>query len=185
MTSSVKQRLDKLLFEKGLVESRQKAQAMIMAGNVLVNSNIVDKPGLKISVEANIELKEPEKKYVSRGAFKLEEAIDKLNIDVKNLICIDVGASTGGFTDFLLQNGASKVYSVDVGYGQLSWKIRQDKRVIVLERSNIRHLPIESIPDKIDLAVIVVPASILPSPLEKPNHNLFLTHLISFNNIIR
>ncbi len=154
MGSTAKNRLDKLLFEKGLVESPQKAQAMIMSGNILVNNEMVDKPGQLVSIEAEIVLKEAVKKYVSRGALKLEEAVEKLEIDVTGLICMDVGASTGGFTDFLLQNSASKVYSVDVGYGQLAWKIREDKRVVVLERTNIRHLAKDSVSDAIDLAVI-------------------------------
>lgn len=143
-----------LIVEKGLCESRQRAQALIMAGHVFVDSVKVDKPGTKISETAQILLKSDDFPYVSRGALKLENALKYLEIDIHNDVCLDVGASTGGFTDCLLQFGAAKVYAVDVGYGQLAWKLRQDPRVISMERTNIRYLSRDSISDPIDLATI-------------------------------
>ena len=154
MTIVKRNRLDKLLVEMGHVESRQRAQAMIMAGKVLVNNMPVDKPGVQVASNAEIIVKEPEFSYVSRGALKLAEAVEKLDLSLTDLECLDVGASTGGFTDFMLQNGARKVYAVDVGYGQLAWKLRQDQRVVVLERTNIRHMEKESIEGPVDLVVI-------------------------------
>ena len=150
----IKNRLDILLVEKGLCESRQRAQALIMAGQVFVDSVRVDKPGTKIVENAKILLKSDDFPYVSRGALKLENALKYLEMDIHNDVCLDVGASTGGFTDCLLQFGAAKVYAVDVGYGQLAWKIRQDPRVISMERTNIRYLSRDSINDPIDLATI-------------------------------
>lgn len=143
-----------LIVEKGLCESRQRAQALIMAGHVFVDSVKVDKPGTKIAENAQILLKCDDFPYVSRGALKLENALKYLEIDIHNDVCLDVGASTGGFTDCLLQFGAEKVYAVDVGYGQLAWKLRQDPRVISMERTNIRYLSRDSIGDPIDLATI-------------------------------
>jgi len=151
---NTKNRLDMLIVEKGLCESRQRAQALIMAGHVFVDSVKVDKPGTKISETAQILLKSDNFPYVSRGALKLENALKYLEIDIHNDVCLDVGASTGGFTDCLLQFGAAKVYAVDVGYGQLAWKLRQDPRVISMERTNIRYLSRDSISDPIDLATI-------------------------------
>ena len=151
---NTKNRLDMLIVEKGLCESRQRAQALIMAGHVFVDSVKVDKPGTKISETAQILLKSDDFPYVSRGALKLENALKYLEIDIHNDVCLDVGASTGGFTDCLLQFGAAKVYAVDVGYGQLAWKLRQDPRVISMERTNIRYLSRDSISDPIDLATI-------------------------------
>ena len=150
-----KNRLDILLFEKGLVESREKAKALILEGNVLVNGVVVDKAGtsVKTSDELSIKNKMP---YVSRGGLKLAHAVQFFNIDIKDKTAMDVGASTGGFTDCLLQNKARKVYAVDVGYGQFSWSLRNDKKVILLEKTNIRHLDNNLISDEIDIAVIDV-----------------------------
>lgn len=155
MKQGNKERLDIILVEKGLVQSRQRAQAMIMAGKVLVDDKPVDKPGTLVMKESEIRIKgEDDCPFVSRGGMKIKHAIETFKTDVRDLVCMDVGASTGGFTDCLIQNGAKKVYAVDVGYGQLAWKLRQDKRVVSLERTNIRHLLPEAIGDPIDLAVI-------------------------------
>ncbi len=148
-------RLDVLLFDKGLVQSRERARTLIMAGKVMVNDQIADKPGLRVAEDAAIAVKE-DLPYVSRGGLKLEAAINNFKLDVRGKICLDVGASTGGFTDCLLQHGAEKVFAVDVGYGQLAWKLRQDPRVVVIERTNIRSLPLERIPTPIDLVVMDV-----------------------------
>ena len=154
--SPKKYRLDLLLIEKGLAKSRQRAQALVMAGKVLVNERPVDKPGFFVSPEDRIELKGTDIPYVSRGGLKLEAALQALSLDVKGSICIDVGASTGGFTDCLLQHGAECVYAVDVGYGQLAWSLRQDPRVIVIERTNVRHMTDDAIPAPVDLVTIDV-----------------------------
>ena len=129
---------------------------MIMAGRVRVNDQTVDKPGFFVSSEDKIDVKGDDNPYVSRGGLKLEGALQGLSLDVTGAVCIDVGASTGGFTDCLLQNGAKRVYAVDVGYGQLAWQIRQDQRVIVIERTNIRYLPDDAIPESVDLITIDV-----------------------------
>lgn len=149
----MKVRLDKLLLARNLETSRQKAQALIGAGQVLVNGQVVDKAGSQVPETCHIEIKQ-RCPYVSRGGFKLAKGLEFFQIDPSGLICADVGASTGGFTDCLLQNGAIKVYAIDVGYGQLAWKLRQDSRVIVMERTNARHLQSGDIEDPIDLAVI-------------------------------
>jgi 23S rRNA (cytidine1920-2'-O)/16S rRNA (cytidine1409-2'-O)-methyltransferase len=151
-----KHRLDLILVEKGLVKSRQRARAMIMAGRVLVNDQPVDKPGFFVSYEDKVNVKGDDNPYVGRGGLKLEAALQNLPIDVCDAVCIDVGASTGGFTDCLLQHGAERVYAVDVGYGQLAWKMRQNQRVIVIERTNIRHMPDDAIPEPVDLITIDV-----------------------------
>ncbi len=148
-----KERLDKLLVERGLAESRERAQALIMAGEVLVDGRRVDKPGRRVSRDAHIEVK-ARLPYVSRGGFKLAAMLDHLGLDVTDWVCVDVGASTGGFTDVLLQRGARRVYAIDVGYGQLAWKLRQDPRVVVMERTNIRH--VKSLPEVCDLATVDV-----------------------------
>ena len=145
-----------MLVAKGLAQSRQRSQAMIMAGKVLVNDRPVDKPGFYVSPGDTVELKGNDIPYVSRGGLKLEAALQKFQLDVTESICIDVGASTGGFTDCLLQRGAERVYAVDVGYGQLAWKLRQDPRVIVIERTNIRHMAADTIPAPVDLVTIDV-----------------------------
>ncbi len=137
--SPKKQRLDLLLVEQDLVESREQARRLIMAGEVLVDEVVVDKPGTKVSVAGTIRVRAG-LKFVSRGGLKLEAALEDFGLDVTNLVAVDVGASTGGFTDCLLQRGAAQVYAVDVGYGQLAWKLRSDDRVVVVERTNIRYL---------------------------------------------
>ncbi len=146
-----KVRLDQLLVQRQLVESRERAQRLIMAGEVLVNDRVADKPGMSIPTEAVIRIKEP-LPYVSRGGFKLAAALDRFSIPIEHAICADVGASTGGFTDCLLQRGASRVYAIDVGYGQLDWKLRNDPRVVVMDRTNARY--VEALPEPIGLAVI-------------------------------
>lgn len=146
----MKKRLDVLLVEKGLIESRQKAQALIMAGQVYVKGQKVDKAGSPTDPEAPIEVRGDGLKYVSRGGYKLEKAMETWPIALASKTCADIGASTGGFTDCMLQNGASKVYAVDVGYGQFAWKLRQDPRVVCLERTNARYLTHEEIPDDLD-----------------------------------
>ena len=153
---SNKTRLDVLLTEQGLQESRQKAQATIMSGLVFVNGQRVDKPGTAVPNDAKIEIRGNTLKYVSRGGLKLEKAMAEFPIELNGCICGDIGASTGGFTDCMLQNGASKVYSVDVGYGQLAWKLREDPRVVCMERTNARYLTHEQIPDELDFASIDV-----------------------------
>ena len=151
-----KTRLDVLLVERGLQESRQKAQATIMSGLVYVAGQKVDKPGTAVLNDAPIEVRGNALKYVSRGGLKLEKAMATFPIDLKDNICADIGASTGGFTDCMLQNGASKVYAVDVGYGQLAWKLRSDERVVCMERTNARYLTHEQIPDELDFASVDV-----------------------------
>ncbi len=151
-----KKRADLLLFEKGLAESIEKAKSLIMEGTVFVGTNRVDKPGESIDESAEIWVKEKPIDFVSRGGLKLEKAISSFNIDLKNAICMDMGASTGGFTDCMLKEGAKKIYAVDVGYGQLDWKLRQDPRVIVKERTNIRYMEVSEIEDKLDFISIDV-----------------------------
>lgn len=153
---SPKKRLDILLVEKGMVKSRQKGQALIMAGNVLVDTYPVDKPGTLVSPNADITIKGDQLRYVSRGGLKLEAAIERYQLDIRGMVCLDIGASTGGFTDCLLQHGARHVYAVDVGYGQLSWKLRQDPRVTAIERTNIRYMPVDRIAEPVDLVTIDV-----------------------------
>jgi len=148
-----KQRLDKLLVDRGLAKSRDRAQALILEGRVLVNGQRIDKAGHAVQMEAEIELKGKDIPYVSRGGLKLEGALRDFGIAVQGLTALDAGASTGGFTDCLLQHGARKVYAVDVGYGQLAWKLRQDPRVVSLERTNIRYLDKSRIPEPIQIAV--------------------------------
>lgn len=151
---SDKQRLDKLLVERGLVPSRQRAQALLMAGQVLVDGKPADKAGTLIKADADIQVRGVDMPYVSRGGFKLAAGLDAFALDVLGRVAIDVGASTGGFTDCLLQRGAARVYAVDVGYGQLAWSLRQDERVVNLERTNIRTLDPTRLPEKASLAVI-------------------------------
>jgi 23S rRNA (cytidine1920-2'-O)/16S rRNA (cytidine1409-2'-O)-methyltransferase len=156
MSRKEKTRLDLLLVQRGLVESREKAKRMIMAGLVKVNNRVSDKPGHLIPVSSKISLEKPSLPYVSRGGLKLEAALDRFSVEVKGKILMDVGASTGGFTDCLLQRGAEKVVAVDVGYGQLHWKIRQDSRVVIFEKTNIRYLGPDQIREPINGAVIDV-----------------------------
>ena len=153
---SKKVRLDVLLVERGFQESRQKAQAVIMAGSVFVAGQRVDKPGTAVAEDAQIEVRGGGLRYVSRGGLKLEKAMQTWPITLTGKTCADIGASTGGFTDCMLQNGAEKVYAVDVGYGQLDWKLRNDSRVVCLERTNARYLSHEEVPDELDFASIDV-----------------------------
>ena len=146
-------RLDQLVFEKGYAPSREKARALIMSGCVFLDGQRADKPGQQVSPDADPEVRSHELPFVSRGGYKLDKAIRVFGIDPTGKTCIDCGASTGGFTDVLLQHGAAKVYAVDVGYGQLAWKLREDPRVICLERTNLRYVTEEQIPEKLDLAV--------------------------------
>lgn len=146
----MKMRLDKLVHEKNITESREKAKALIMAGKILVNKEKIDKAGTMVEEEAEIELIGERMPYVSRGGFKLEKALQRFPINLKDKTVLDIGASTGGFTDCALQNGALKVYAVDVGYGQLDWKLRNDERVISMERTNARYLEKGSFPEEID-----------------------------------
>ena len=149
-------RLDVLLTEKGLQESRQKAQATIMSGLVYVAGQRVDKPGTAVDPDAEIEIRGNTLRYVSRGGLKLEKAMAVWPIALSGMVCMDVGASTGGFTDCMLQNGAAKVYAVDVGYGQLAWSLRSDERVVCLERTNARYLSHEIIPEEPDFSSVDV-----------------------------
>lgn len=151
----MKQRLDQLLVARGLCESREKAQRAIMAGEVTVGERVVDKPGAQVADDAPVAVKAAER-YVGRGGLKLEAALREFAIDVRGTVCLDIGASTGGFTDCLLQHGAAKVYAIDVGHSQLDWKIRSDPRVIVREKLNARYLSRDDIPDKLALCVIDV-----------------------------
>ena len=152
----MKERLDGLLVPKGLAKSRENAKAVIMCGDVFVNNEREDKPGTKIDIDADIIVKGNKLKYVSRGGLKLEKAMDNFDVTIDGKICMDVGSSTGGFTDCMLQNGAVKVYAVDVGHGQLDWKLRNDERVICMERTNIRYVTNEDVNDLIDFSSIDV-----------------------------
>ena len=151
-----KERLDALLTARGLFESRARAQAAIMAGQVLVNEQKIDKPGTQVPEEAAIRLLGEKLKYVSRGGLKLEKALQIFPISVEGKTVADIGASTGGFSDCALQNGAVKVYAIDVGYGQLAWKLRSDERVVNMERTNVRYLEAESLGELVDAATIDV-----------------------------
>ena len=151
-----KERLDVLLVQQGLANSRELAKAYIMAGNVYVDGQKEDKAGTKVAVTAKLEVKGNQMKYVSRGGYKLEKAMDVFGIRLDGKICLDIGASTGGFTDCMLQNGASKVYAIDVGYGQFAWKLRNDERVVCLEKTNVRYVTHEQEPDEGDFASIDV-----------------------------
>ncbi len=153
-TLTKKERIDKILVERGMVESREKARSYIMTGRVMVEGQRIDKPGTKIRVDAPLEILLKETQYVSRGGIKLEGALQTFNLDPQGMVVMDVGASTGGFTDCILQKGAKRVYAVDVGYGQLAWRLQNDPRVINLERKNIRYLKREEIPEEIDLILV-------------------------------
>ncbi len=164
-----KERLDKLLVERGMVQSRERARALILAGKVLVADRVVDKAGTLVHSESDLRLRGEDIPFVSRGGLKLAAALEAFDLDVGGRVAIDVGASTGGFTDCLLQGGAERVYAVDVGYGQLAWTLREDPRVVNLERTNIRELRPESLPEAPDLAVIdasfISLEKVLPSTL--------------------
>lgn len=164
-----KQRVDQLLVERGLAESRAKAQALVMAGLVFSGGKRVEKPGATLAAEAPLAVKGKPHPWVSRGGVKLAHALEHFGIEPAGQVCLDVGASTGGFTEVLLAKGAAKVYAVDVGHGQLDWKLRADKRVVVLERTNARHLTREIVPEPIDLVVcdasFIGLRTVLPAPL--------------------
>lgn len=153
MTKVRKERLDLLMVERGLAESRQQAQRLIMAGQVLVDDQPVDKPGTRVPIASSLRASS-KPAYVSRGGLKLEAALEAFGIDVQGQVAADVGASTGGFTDCLLQRGATRVYAIDVGYGQLAWKLQQDPRVVVIDRTNVRYL--EALPEPVSLATVDV-----------------------------
>ena len=153
MSLPKKTRLDQLLVDRGLVESRSKAQALVLAGCVFSGERRLDKAGQAVAIDAPVEVRGQDHPWVSRGGLKLAHALDVFALDPAGLVCLDVGASTGGFTDVLLSRGAERVYAVDVGHGQLAWKLRQDPRVVVLERTNARHLSATDVPEPIDLVV--------------------------------
>lgn len=154
--SGKKERLDILLVEKGIFTSRERAKTSIMAGKIFVDGQRVDKAGEKINVDADIIFKGQEIPYVSRGGLKLEKAIKEFGVNLKDKVCMDIGASTGGFTDCMLQNDAKKVFSIDVGYGQFAWKLRTDSRVVCMERTNIRYVTPEDLGELTDFASIDV-----------------------------
>jgi len=169
MTKPSKTRADQLLVDRGLAESRARAQALIMAGLVFSGERRIDKPGLGLAADAPLELRGRDHPWVSRGGLKLVHALDHFAIDPAGLVCLDVGASTGGFTDVLLARGAARVYAVDVGRGQLAWSLRQDARVVVLEGTNARYLNREQVPQPVSLvtcdASFIGLRTVLPAPL--------------------
>ena len=166
---AAKRRVDQLLVEQGLAESRAKAQALILAGQVFSGTKRIDKPGTALPTETELSLAGREHPWVSRGGLKLVHALDHFAIDVTGLVGLDVGASTGGFTDVLLARGAARVYAVDVGHGQLAWKLRQDARVVALESTNARYLTRAEVPEPVDIvscdASFIGLATVLPAPL--------------------
>ena len=178
----MKIRLDQLLVDRGLVESKSRAQALIMAGLVYTGEKRLDKPGQPVPEDLQVDLRGQDHPWVSRGGLKLAKAIESFPIAPEGKIAIDVGASTGGFTDVLIQNGAAKVYSVDVGQGQLAWKLRQDPRVVVLEKTNARHLTAEQIPEPVDLVVcdasFIGLETVLPAALSLTKPQAWLAALI-------
>ena len=182
MMARPRKRLDQLLVERGLAETRQRARSAIMAGLVRVGGVIVDKPGHMVHPAASVDLLGPDHPYVSRGGVKLEAALQAFSIAVRGLTILDVGASTGGFTDCLVQHGAKKVVAVDVGYGQLAWSLRNDPRVVVVERTNIRHLSTLEIEEAIDGAVIdtsfISLRIVVPATLRHLKNKGFLLALI-------
>ena len=167
---STKERLDVLLVERGLIESREQARRLIMAGGVTVNGQRMDKPGVKVAADAELSVKAAPR-FVSRGGEKLYAALEAFAVPVDGALCADVGASTGGFTDVLLQRGAAKVYAIDVGYGQIDYRLRQDERVVVMERTNARY--VESLPDKVN--VVSIDASFISLRLLLPVVKNWLT----------
>jgi 23S rRNA (cytidine1920-2'-O)/16S rRNA (cytidine1409-2'-O)-methyltransferase len=177
-----KERLDKMLVDRGLVPSRERARSLILAGQVVVDDHRVDKAGTRFAEDATIRLKGADIPYVSRGGLKLEKGLDCFALDLQGRTAIDVGASTGGFTDCLLQRGVARVYAVDVGYGQLAWKLREDSRVINLERCNIRELTPEQLDEVPSLAVIdasfISLAKVLPPTLELLSAEAWIIALI-------
>ena len=177
-----KKRVDQLLVERGLAESRSRAQAYIMAGNVYTGEQKIAKPGQQVKEDINLEVRGKEHPWVSRGGLKLVQGIDEFKIDVTDMTVIDVGASTGGFTDVCLEKGAKKVYAVDVGHGQLAWKIRNDERVVVLEKTNARYLTDAEIPEKVNLIVcdasFIGLQTVLLSPMKRAQEDCVLIALI-------
>jgi 23S rRNA (cytidine1920-2'-O)/16S rRNA (cytidine1409-2'-O)-methyltransferase len=153
-SKNTKVRLDRLLVDRGIAATRERAKALILAGIVMVGETRVDKAGALVAADAQVRLRGEDHPYVSRGGVKLRSALDTFGIDVTGLVALDVGASTGGFTDCLLQGGAKKVYAVDVGYGQFAWKLRNDERVVLFEKTNIRFFDGRGIEDPIDIAVV-------------------------------
>jgi 23S rRNA (cytidine1920-2'-O)/16S rRNA (cytidine1409-2'-O)-methyltransferase len=156
MAQEERERIDLLLVSRGLVSSQAKAQAFILAGKVMVDEQKVDKVGTRVPVGCDIRLIGEQLPFVSRGGLKLAHALDTFNIDVSGLVALDVGISTGGFTDCLIQRGVKRIYGVDVGYGQIDYKLRQDERLVIIERTNVRNLTKTQVPEQIDLAVIDV-----------------------------
>ncbi|VAW04956.1 RNA binding methyltransferase FtsJ like [hydrothermal vent metagenome] len=177
-----KKRVDQLVVERGLAESRSRAQAYIMAGAIFSGERKIDKAGTRIAEDAPLELRGKEHPWVSRGGLKLIQAIEEFNLDITGKTVIDVGASTGGFTDVCLHHGAAKVYAVDVGHGQLAWKLRGDGRVVVLEKTNARYLTPEQIPDPVDMIVcdasFIGLQTILPAPMSLAAKGCILVALI-------
>lgn len=177
-----KKRLDQMLVDRGLVDSRSKAQAFIMAGNVFTGEQRLDKPGMQVREDIALTLRGQPHPWVSRGGLKLEKGLTQFEVDVTGFTAIDVGASTGGFTDVLLQNGAAKVYAVDVGQAQLDWKLRNDDRVVVMEKTNARHLSEEQIPDMVDIVVcdasFIGLRTVLPASLDRVKPGGWLIALI-------
>ena len=170
-----KERLDVLLVKRGLAESREKAKAIIMTGNVFVKEQREDKAGSTFDEDVVIEVKGAPMKYVSRGGYKLEKAMELWQVPLEDKVCMDVGSSTGGFTDCMLQNGAHKVYAIDVGTNQLAWKLRQDERVVSMEKTNIRYVTHENVPDEIGFSSIDV-AFISLTKVLVPVRNLLESH---------
>lgn len=178
----VKVRVDQLLVDRGLVESRSRAQALIMAGLVFLGDRRVDKPGTALPEDCALSLKGQDHPWVSRGGLKLSKALETFAIDPTGFVAVDVGASTGGFTDVLLTHGAAKIYAVDVGHGQLAWKLRSDPRVVVLERTNARHLTAEQIPEPADMIVcdasFIGLETVLPAAMALARSGAWLAALI-------
>ena len=152
----MKERIDVLLVDQGFFKSRERAKAALMEGIVFIGDERIDKAGTKVDVDSVITVKGDDCPYVSRGGYKLEKAIDVFDLDMTDKVCADIGASTGGFTDCMLQNGASRVYSIDVGYGQLDWKLRNDPRVVNIEKCNVRYLTPEQVPEQVDFISVDV-----------------------------
>jgi len=182
MSKAPKIRLDQALVERGLAESRAKAQAAIMAGLVFSGERKLDKPGHAVAADQLLELRGKPHPWVSRGGIKLKHALDHFGLDATGRVCLDIGASTGGFTDVLLQHGAAKVYAVDVGEGQLDWRLRNDPRVVVLEKTNARHLTAEQVPEAVDAVVcdasFIGLETVLPAPLSLAKPGAFAVALI-------
>ncbi len=177
-----KERLDVLMVSRGLASSRELAKSYIMAGTVYVDGNKEDKAGTKFDIDSKIELRGAEMPYVSRGGYKLEKAMEVFPVSIEGKICMDIGASTGGFTDCMLQNGAVKVYAIDVGYGQLAWKLRNDERVVCLEKTNVRYITEEQVPDRPEFASVDVSfislTKVIPPALEVMAENAQMVCLI-------